>query len=428
MINIRQIISRIVRNKSFRNGIFFSLFSFLNSGISFLIMMLMARYVQPESYGQLSLFTTMISLLSIFICLNTNGLIGVNFFTASKEIIQRLLNVTLITALLVYLLFLTGMLLLKSQFEDWTGLDTAFQFCAVSVCLLQVGSSALLDIWRLEERVEKYGVYSLLMVTSNLLLTILFVALLKLDWQGRVYAQFITCILFSMFSIVVLVHKGYLKWILPLKKDFIEGYKFGVPLIPHTTSFWLRQGLDRYIINFFFLQSVVGLFSFAYNFANIIQILGNAFNASYSVNIYKSLATVDAISVKRLQRNCRYLVGIYLLLTLSVCLMAILLIPISFPEYNDCIVYLFPLCGGAMFQCFYLVYVNILFFYKKTKILMYITFICSLLHCIMSFLLTKYGVVYTAYISFFSNMLIFVGVYWYSQKLLHLCTCSVVKR
>lgn len=391
-------------------------------------MMLMARYVQPESYGQLSLFTTMISLLSIFICLNTNGLIGVNFFTASKEIIQRLLNVTLITALLVYLLFLTGMLLLKSQFEDWTGLDTAFQFCAVSVCLLQVGSSALLDIWRLEERVEKYGVYSLLMVTSNLLLTILFVVLLKLDWQGRVYAQFITCILFSMFSIVVLVHKGYLKWILPLKKDFIEGYKFGVPLIPHTTSFWLRQGLDRYIINFFFLQSVVGLFSFAYNFANIIQILGNAFNASYSVNIYKSLATVDAISVKRLQRNCRYLVGIYLLLTLSVCLMAILLIPIAFPEYNDCIVYLFPLCGGAMFQCFYLVYVNILFFYKKTKILMYITFICSLLHCIMSFLLTKYGVVYTAYISFFSNMLIFVGVYWYSQKLLHLCTCSVVKR
>lgn len=80
MANIRYLISRIVRNKSFRNGIFFSLFSFLNSGISFLIMMLMARYVQPESYGKLSLFTTMISLLSIFICLNTNGMIGVKFF------------------------------------------------------------------------------------------------------------------------------------------------------------------------------------------------------------------------------------------------------------------------------------------------------------------------------------------------------------
>lgn len=390
--------------------------------------MLMARYVQPESYGQLSLFTTMISLLSIFICLNTNGLIGVNFFTSSKEIIRRLLNVTLITSLFVYLLFLTGMLLLKSQFEDWTGLGTAFQFCAVSVCLLQVGSTALLDIWRLEERVGKYGVFSLLMVTSNLLLTIFFVALLKLDWQGRVYAQLLTCILFSMFSIFILIKKGYLKWVLPLKKDFIEGYKFGIPLIPHSTSFWLRQGLDRYIINSFFLQSVVGQFSFAYNFANIIQILGFAFNASYSVTIYKTLADGDTDKLKKLRRNCLYLVVVYLIITLSVCLFASILIPIAFPKYDDCIVYLFPLCGGAMFQCFYLVYVNILFFYKKTKILMYITFTCSLLHCFMSLLLTKYGVVYTAYISLFSNMLIFVGVYWYSQKILHLCTCSVVKR
>lgn len=418
MINTRQIISRIVQNNSFRNGIFFSLFSFLNSGISFFIMMLMARYIQPESYGQLSLFTTMISLLSIFICLNTNGLIGVNFFTVSKEVIQRLLNVTLITSLLVYLMFLTGMLLFKYQFEEWTGLDTVFQFCAVSVCLLQVVSLALLDIWRLEEKVGRYGIFSLLMVISNLVLTILFVALMKLDWQGRVYAQLLTSALFSIIAFVVLVKKGYLKQIFPTKKDFVEGYKFGIPLIPHSTSFWLRQGLDRYIINSFFVQSAVGFFSFAYNFANIIQIIGNAFNASYSVNIYKTLAAANADSVKRLRYNCRYLIGIYLLLTLSVCLLAAVLIPVAFPKYNDCITYLFPLCGGAMFQCFYLVYVNILFFYKKTKILMYITFTCSLLHCILSFVLTKYGVIYTAYISLFSNILIFIGVYWYSKRLL----------
>lgn len=384
-------------------------------------MMLMARYVQPESYGQLSLFTTMISLLSIFICLNTNGMIGVNFFTASKDVIQRFLNVTLITSLLVYLFFLTGTFLMKSQFEDWTGLDTAFQFCAISVCLLQVVSSSLLDIWRLEEKVGRYGVFSMLMVISNLVLTVLFVALMKLDWQGRVYAQVLTCVLFSIIAFIVLVKKGYLKRVFPLKKDFVEGYKFGIPLIPHSTSFWLRQGLDRYIINAFFVQSAVGLFSFAYNFANIIQIIGSAFNASYSVNIYKTLATADADSMRVLRRNCRYLLSVYLLLTLAVCLFASMLIPLVFPKYSDCIIYLFPLCGGAMFQCFYLVYVNILFFYKKTKKLMYITFTCSLLHCLLSFLLTKYGVIYTAYISLFSNMLIFMGVYGYSRRMLSVC-------
>lgn len=202
------------------------------------------------------------------------------------------------------------------------------------------------------------------------------------------------------------------------EKDFVEGYKFGIPLIPHSTSFWLRQGLDRYIINSFFVQSAVGFFSFAYNFANIIQIIGFAFNASYSVNIYKTLATADTDSVRRLRRNCCYLVGVYFLLTLAVCLSASLLIPLAFPKYNNCIVYLFPLCGGAMFQCFYLVYVNILFFYKKTRTLMYITFSCSVLHCILSFFLTRYGVIYTSYISLVGNMLIFVGVYGYARRVL----------
>lgn len=381
-------------------------------------MMLMACYVQPESYGQLSLFTTMISLLSLVICLNTNAMVGVHFFTSSKEVIRRLLNVTLLTSLFVYLLFLTCMLLQKERFEDWTGLNISFQFCAVSICLLQVVSSALLDIWRLEEKVGIYGLFSVLMVVSNMVLTILFVALMKLDWQGRVYAQVLTCVLFSAIALVVLVKKGYLKRVFPLKKDFVEGYKFGIPLIPHSTSSWLRQGLDRYIINFFFTQSTVGLFSFALNFANIIQIIGSAFNSSYSVNIYKTLANVNAESIRILRRNCRYLMGVYFVLALFVYLLASMLIPLLFPKYNDCASYLFPLCVGAMFQCFYFVYVNILFFYKKTHVLMCITFGCSLVHCVLSFLLTKYGVIYTIYISLLSNMLIFGGVYVYSRKIL----------
>lgn len=418
VINVKEIGARIVRNSSFRNGIFFTLFSFLNSGVGFLIMMLMARYVLPESYGQLSLFTTMVSLLSIFICLNTSGLIGVNFFTQPLTVIRRLLNMVLMIALLVYLCFLTSMFLFKSALEEGIGLSIVFQFYGVSICLLQLVSSTLLDIWRLEERVGHYGVFSFLMVTSNLLLTVLFVALLHLDWQGRVYAQLLTCLLFSAVSIFILIKKGYLKRVLPLKKDFAEGFKFGIPLIPHSTSFWLRQGLDRYIINSFFASSMVGFFSFAYNFANIVQLIGNAFNASYSVNIYKTLAKADADTLKKLRRNCSYLVGVYFFITLSVCLLAAILIPFMFPKYKDCIVYLFPLCGGAMFQCFYLVYVNILFFYKRTKVLMCITFTFSLLHCIASFVLTKYGVIYTAYVSLFSNMLIFVGVYGYSKKVL----------
>ena len=392
------IIQRILNNKNFRNGALFALFSFFNTGINFVIMMVMARFIKPDSYGQLSLFTTMVSLLSIFICLNTNGFIGVNFFSSSKEKIQRLLNVVVLTTLLAYMVMLTAMCCFTSALEEVSGLTIVYQFYAISFCALNVMNALLLDVWRLEEKVWRYGTFSVLLVICNLILTVLFVGFLRWDWQGRMYAQVITCAGFAVLAFYILTKKNYLRMVFPKKEDFVGAYRFGIPLIPHTTSFWLRQGLDRYVINAFTTQAMVGLFSFAANFANIIQIIGSAFNASYSVNIYKTLATANIDSVKLLRRNCWYLVGVYFVITLLIFLFASLLIPFAFPQYNDCIIYLFPLCGGAMFQCFYLVYVNILFFYKRTKILMYITFTCSLLHCIMSLLLTKYGVIYTAYI------------------------------
>ena len=415
------IIQRILNNKNFRNGALFALFSFFNTGINFVIMMVMARFIKPDSYGQLSLFTTMVSLLSIFICLNTNGFIGVNFFSSSKEKIQRLLNVVVLTTLLAYMVMLTAMCCFTSALEEVSGLTIVYQFYAISFCALNVMNALLLDVWRLEEKVWRYGTFSVLLVICNLILTVLFVGFLRWDWQGRMYAQVITCAGFAVLAFYILTKKNYLLMVFPKKEDFVGAYRFGIPLIPHTTSFWLRQGLDRYVINAFTTQAMVGLFSFAANFANIIQIIGSAFNASYSVNIYKTLATANIDSVKLLRRNCWYLVGVYFVITLLIFLFASLLIPFAFPQYNDCIIYLFPLCGGAMFQCFYLVYVNILFFYKRTKILMYITFTCSLLHCIMSLLLTKYGVIYTAYISLFSNMLIFMGVYGYSKRILRIC-------
>lgn len=412
------IIKRVLNNKNFRNGALFALFSFFNTGINFVIMMVMARFIKPDSYGQLSLFTTMVLLLSIFVCLNTNGFIGVNFFSSSKERIQRLLNVVLLTTLFVYMVILTLIYCFTSTFEQISGLTIIYQFYAISFCMLNVVNALLLDIWRLEEKVWRYGTFSILLVICNLILTVLFVGFLKWDWQGRMYAQVITCACFAMSALYILVKKGYIHKIFPKKDDFAGAYRFGIPLIPHSTSFWLRQGLDRYIINAFTTQTMVGLFSFAANFANIIQIVGTAFNSSNSVHIYKMLSDFDDTKMKKLKRDCHLLVLFYAALMLVVFVGAYLFIPLIFPKYEECIKYIFPLCIGAMFQCFYLVYVNILFFYQKTRQLMYITFSLSLLHAALSFVFTRHGAIYTAYISVLVNILIAVCVYKYSQHIL----------
>ena len=168
------------------------------------------------------------------------------------------------------------------------GIKLEFQFYAVSVCLLQILQYILMDIWRLEEKVISYGILTTTGVLLNLILTVVFVVGIHWDWEGRAYAHIISCLVLGIASVYILFKKQYLRKTLPSKYEVVESLKFGVPLIPHSMSFWVRQGADRYIINYFITQAAVGLFSFAYNFANIIQMIGNAFNASNSCLLYTS--------------------------------------------------------------------------------------------------------------------------------------------
>lgn len=66
-------------NTVFKNGILFTMFSFLNSGINFLLLIILANFISPLEYGELNLFNTFVTLLSMLISLNTTGIISVEF-------------------------------------------------------------------------------------------------------------------------------------------------------------------------------------------------------------------------------------------------------------------------------------------------------------------------------------------------------------
>ena len=161
----------------------------------------------------------------------------------------------------------------------------------------------------------------------------------------------------------------------------------------------------------------MGLFSFAINFAFIIYSVGAAFNKSNSVYIFKSLSLgQDGVKAK-LRKQTVYMLGFYLGFTLLLYVLCLLLIPFVFPKYQDSTVYLFPLCMSCFFQCVYLQFCNFLFYFKKTKELMYMTVGVSLVHLTLSLFLTRYSVLYTAYISMFSSFVEALLVYVYSRKL-----------
>ncbi len=412
-------LSKIIHNTTVRNGSLFSLYSFFNSGISFILLIIIAKFINPEGYGYLNLFNTLTTILGFVVCLNTYGVISVNYFRKSKEKFKETVNSVHILTIVcsVFLMFLA--LFFNRIIQKWTGLSLLHQIFAILVSSFTVYNNIVLNIWRVEEKVSKYGWFSCTYALLNFILTLLFVVSLKQDWEGRIYSYIVVASIFLLLSIWALIRKGYLRNGIISKETYRDSLSYGIPLIPHNISSWLRQGLDRIFLNNFQTVDLVGLFSFSFNFANVIMIVGNAFNATNSVFIFKNLSGQDNNIKAKLQKQNTYIILFFFVFTVLIWGSAYLLIPIFFPEYNECTKYLFPQCIGAFFYCVYLQYVNYLFYYKKTKTLMYITFSLSVFHALLSFVLTRYSVMYTLWLGAFSNLAITILVYIFSQKYLN---------
>ena len=184
---------------------------------------------------------------------------------------------------------------------------------------------------------------------------------------------------------------------------------WGIPLIPHSASNFFRQGCDRYIINAYYDISEVGLFSFALTLCNIIIMVGVGFNQVNSVNIYKILG--DKIltpedKLNRLKKQKRQILYIYTIATILITLVGYFLTPILLPKYSGSVNYFIILSLYGYAYCLYFLNTNFLFYYKKTKNIMYTTFFSSILHLLLSILISGYSLYLTACLYVFTQSIV----------------------
>ncbi len=399
LMNIRSNITQIAHSRNFRHGMLYTVFSFVNSGISFILLLILAKYLTPADYGSLNLFTTFVTLLNIVIALCTTSYITVSFFQKRREELQKIILIAFATTTAMLIIMASVLLLVPNFVEKSVGVPIEYLWLGLMICYFGIFNSVNLDIWRLEEKPVSYGIYSVSFAICNFILSFLLIVGLKYGWQGRVYAWFILGVIYFVVSIIFLIRRNYLVITFPSLELCKETFTYALPLLPHTASFWLKQGLDRYIINYYHDQATVGYFSFALNLAAIIGIIGTAFNATNSVYIYKKLSEGYDKVKGVLSKQTKLMTIAFLGVSISVGICAFCLIHFFLPRYEDSIQYIVPLCLGGFFQCVYLLWVNYLFYYKKTRVLMHITLSTAIIQVVLSIWLTPYSPLYTAVIS-----------------------------
>ncbi|MDO4975507.1 MAG: oligosaccharide flippase family protein, partial [Alphaproteobacteria bacterium] len=79
---------------------------------------------------------------------------------------------------------------------------------------------------------------------------------------GKIYAEVFVFGLMGLVHLYILYKKGYL--IFQIELQWIKKLlKFGVPLLPHSVSFWLKGGVDKIFITSFCGLQFNGLYSMA---------------------------------------------------------------------------------------------------------------------------------------------------------------------
>lgn len=415
------LISKIKKNKTLVNGSLFSLFSFFNQGISFILLIILANFIAPAEYGQLSLFNTLIMFLGYFIVLSSDGFLSISYFKTTKLEFSRDVSSILLVLISMTVFFLLIVYLGGQTLASSLKLSQRLLVIAVLVSSLHVLVNINLNLRRVKEQLSVYGLLSCGFAILNFVLSLVLIVGFNLNWLGRVYAQLACMVVFASIAILVLLKENYVTT--KISKNRLKEILFwGIPLIPHLSTAWLRQGCDRYIIDAHYTLAEVGLFSFALNLSNVIEVLGSSFNASNSVSIYKLLSdktTHKSEKLERIRKLSKDMILIFVVATLLIVVGGSTLIPIFMPKYNSSIPYFIILGGYGFLRCIYYIYCNYLFYWSKNKHLMYITISFAIVHLLLSLLLTRYSLLATAMIYVIVQLAIDVAIYVYAIRLLN---------
>lgn len=410
-------INRILGSSLVRNSFVYVVCDGINKAIPFLLLPFITYYLTPGDYGVVTNFNVYVQILSVFCFMCTAGALPVMFNKLDKsEIRSYVSNMMLLNTVVTFVCLIINMFILR-WIDRGLNISPTFQMYAIVVVWFTGITNINMLLWRCEERPVAFGVYQISQSAVNAATTVVFVIILLLGWQGRVYSMMCSVIVFGIISLYILYRRGYLE--ARIRKEFlVQTLSFAVPIIPHALSFWFRGGVEKILLTNMCDLSENGLYSVALTWGSVVMMFLTAFNNAYAPYLYKKFAAFDKApnetvhqqhSLIRLIRLC--LLGTAVFVVLSY-LVSIVMIRSIYPaDYLGALSFLPWVMLAQMFQGGYLMFVCFSHYTFRTKPLGIITFTWSLIACVLAWAgIRLFGPVGVSMASAFVSFAIFVSV------------------
>ena len=389
----------------------------LNKAIPFLLLPIITRYLSPTEFGIWAIYQVLISFIIPFIGLNSPINITRNFFKVECSEIAEIIGNLMIMVSALMTLTLLALSLLFLFIDSFLGIPQSWIYVLPVIGFVSMINQYNLVVLRNRECPKTYGGFEIGRTAINFGIAVYLIVVLEQGWESMVWGVLIANMIFSVLSVLNLKKNGYLIWNYNSKR-ITEILHISLPLLPHALSGMIISLSDRLFIDSMLGKSYVGLYAVAYTFGAIVYLFTESFNKAWSPWMYRQLADISPEKkVKIIKLTYLYYLAIVLLALLITALSYFLINTLFDVNYQTSKNYVLWIAVGMAIQGMYFMVFPYLVHIGKTQFIGLFTGLAALTNLLGNYILINAnGVVGAAQSTAISYMVMFIGVWWYSNR------------
>lgn len=273
----------------FKNSFIYSLTTFVQKGLVFLLLPLYTQYLPPDEYGIVTVMLAISFICSAFFTLGLDSAI-IRFYYDAKQDTQefkKLFGTLLITlfsvSLTVFVLAVTAFSPAVQFFMDNIPFYP-YAYIGFGIVVFQPLYNLCLAFLQAKHKAASYSYLSFMYFTINIGLMIIFVVVLRMGAYGYLLAILVAQVLSSAVGLWIIRDEFLLNFQIEYLK---KAMRYSMPLIPHSVASQAAGYADRIILNKFLNTGMAGVYHLGYVLSMPIEVLTFSINRAYTPLFFK---------------------------------------------------------------------------------------------------------------------------------------------
>ena len=355
--------------------------SLINAALPLILMPYLTKVLSVEDYGIVAIFMLLQAFFGPFVSMNVHAAISRKFFSDDVDFsFQSYLFNGLLLILVSTVATLLVMLCFSIALTRLTHLTTGWLVAAVISAAGQFVVTSILTVLQVKGKPMIYGAMQICLTVVNLIFTFFLIKKYNYSYSGRILA-----IVYS-YAFCAVVYTAWLFYRKQIKiKVEVNQLKhllfYGAPLIPHVLGGIMLGMADRLLINKLHSTYQAGIFTVALQLCSILTVILSSFNAAFIPWLFKKLKENNFEQKKQIVRfTYAGFVVIAVVGFFYALLLPNIIHLITGNKYDESVKNIIWILIGIVFNGFYILIANYIFFAEKTYLLAISTFSCALIY------------------------------------------------